>query len=271
MSTHAEDTSSFHGSEFCGIPIFETSEEVREQSDERGEESEAGSAHRILFIEDDPGLVRTLTDRLETEGYLVESESDGESGYERARRGTFDLILLDIVLPGMNGLNVCRLLRQHGVQTPIIFLSARSHEVDKVIGLKIGADDYLTKPFQIMELLARVEAVLRRANGGNGAPDTYVCGPVRVDIRNAVVTLNNKPADLSALEFNLLRFFIEHRGVVVSRTELLREVWGREASPGSRAVDVHVASLRRKLESNPAHPQHLLTVHRVGYKWNDKV
>jgi two-component system alkaline phosphatase synthesis response regulator PhoP len=224
---------------------------------------------RILLVEDEPGLVLTLTDRLVSEGFAVETARDGEAGLSRAASESFDLIILDVMLPRKNGFDVCRDLRQQGVQTPVIMLTARGQVVDKVVGLKLGADDYVTKPFETMELLARIEALLRRAPAQAAAPspDTYQFGPVQVDFRKAEVTRDGRPTELSAREFQLLRYFIEHRGNAVSRDELLNEVWGYNAMPSTRTVDVHVAWLRQKLEPNPRHPQYILTVHGLGYKF----
>jgi len=223
---------------------------------------------RILLIEDEPGLVLTLTDRLEREGYVVESATDGDTGLARASSGAFDLIILDLMLPRRGGLDVCRQLRQAGVQTPILMLTARSQVVDKVVGLQLGGDDYLTKPFDMMELLARVEALLRRAARGpvtSGA--VYSFGPVRVDFKSAEVTRDGQPVALSAREFQLLRYLVENRGRVVSREELLKDVWGYHALPSTRTVDVHMAWLRQKLEANPKHPEFILTLRGLGYKF----
>ena len=223
---------------------------------------------RILLIEDEPGLVLTLSDRLSKEGFAVEAARDGDSGLRRATSEPFDLIILDVMLPRKNGLDVCRDLRQHGTRTPIIMLTARSQVVDKVIGLKLGADDYLTKPFEMIELLARIEALLRRAPIASPASaDVYQFGTVRVDFRKAEVTRDGQPVELSAREFQLLRYFIEHREAAITRDALLNEVWGYNAMPSTRTVDVHVAWLRQKLEANPRHPQYILTVHGLGYKF----
>jgi two-component system alkaline phosphatase synthesis response regulator PhoP len=223
---------------------------------------------RILLIEDEPGLVLTLTDRLEGEGYQVESCGDGESGLERASSGAFDLIILDLMLPRKSGLEVCRRLRQAGVGTPILMLTARSQVVDKVVGLQVGADDYLTKPFDMMELLARIEALLRRAARAPAAAGTvYSFGGVRVDFKSAEVTRDGQPVALSAREFQLLRYLIENRGRVIGRDELLKEVWGYQALPSTRTVDVHMAWLRQKLEANPKHPEFILTLRGLGYKF----
>src|SRR5215471_12770177 len=227
-------------------------------------------AKRILLVEDEPGLVLVLTDRLSKEGYSVESAGDGPSGFQRATTGAFDLIILDVMLPHSSGLDVCRDLRQQSIKTPILMLTAKGQLVDKVVGLKLGADDYLTKPFEMMELLARIEALLRRASGGSARianESAYEFGPIRVDFRSTQVFREGKPVDLSAREFKLLRYFIEHRGATISRDELLNAVWGYDAMPFTRTVDVHVAWLRQKLEPNPRHPQFILTVHGLGYKF----
>jgi two-component system alkaline phosphatase synthesis response regulator PhoP len=222
---------------------------------------------RILLVEDEPGLVITLTDRLTREGYTVDASADGESALERAAAGAFDLVLLDVMLPRMNGLDVLRELRRRGVETPVIVLTARGQVVDKVVGLKLGADDYVTKPFEMMELLARVEAKLRRAPALQRPADGYQFGDVTIDFRKAEVTRDGQPLELAAREFQLLRYFIEHRGATLTREELLNEVWGYNAMPSTRTVDVHVAWLRQKVEPVPRHPQYILTVHGMGYKF----
>jgi two-component system alkaline phosphatase synthesis response regulator PhoP len=226
---------------------------------------------RLLLVEDEPGLVMTLTDRLMAEGYEVENATDAPSGLEMAANGAFDAILLDVMLPGGNGMDVCRTLRQRGLQTPILMLTAKGQVVDKVVGLKLGADDYLVKPFDMSELLARVEALLRRstatANGAAATAESYRFGDVAVDFRKAEVTKAGQALDLSAREFKLLKYFVEHRGAALTRDELLNEVWGYNAMPSTRTVDVHVAWLRQKLEDNPRHPQFILTVHGLGYKF----
>jgi len=222
---------------------------------------------RVLLVEDEPGLVLTLTDRLSREGYVVEAAADGERGLERASSGAFDLIVLDVMLPRMNGLDVLRELRGTGNETPVIVLTARGQVIDKVVGLKLGADDYVTKPFEMMELLARIEAKLRRAPAAARLADGYRFGAVAIDFRKAEVTRDGQPLDLAAREFQLLRYFIEHRGATLTREQLLNEVWGYNAMPSTRTVDVHVAWLRQKLEPTPKHPQYILTVHGLGYKF----
>ena len=222
---------------------------------------------RLLLVEDEPGLVITLTDRLAREGYAVETTADGESALERAASEAFDLVLLDVMLPQMNGLDVLRELRRRGVEVPVIMLTARGQVVDKVVGLKLGADDYVTKPFEMVELLARVEAKLRRVPVRTNPVDGHQFGDVHIDFRKAEVTRAGAPLDLSAREFQLLRYFIEHRGATLTREELLNEVWGYNAMPSTRTVDVHVAWLRQKIEPNPRHPQFILTIHGLGYKF----
>ena len=209
----------------------------------------------------------TLTDRLAREGYVVEASADGESGLERAAAEPFDLILLDVMLPRMNGLDVLRELRRRGVETPVIVLTARGQVIDKVVGLKLGADDYVTKPFEMVELLARIEAKLRRAPVPLRLADGYQFGAIRIDFRKAEVTKDGQPLDVSAREFQLLRYFIEHRGATLTREELLNEVWGYNVMPSTRTVDVHVAWLRQKVEPTPRHPQYILTIHGLGYKF----
>jgi two-component system alkaline phosphatase synthesis response regulator PhoP len=221
---------------------------------------------RILLIEDEPGLVLTLTDRLTGEGYAVDRAADGESGLERAAGEPFDLVLLDLMLPRMSGFDVCRELRRRGVETPVIMLTARGQVLDKVVGLKLGADDYITKPFEMAELLARIEAKLRRVPAPHPA-GKYAFGDIRVDFRKAEAMKDGAALELSAREFQLLRYFVEHRGATLTREELLNEVWGYHSMPSTRTVDVHVAWLRQKIEPNPRHPQFILTVHGMGYKF----
>ena len=225
-------------------------------------------SRKLLLVEDEPGLVMTLTDRLASEGFDVESASDAHAGMARATSGQFDVILLDVMLPGGNGFDICRAVRQKGLQTPILMLTARGQVVDRVVGLKLGADDYLVKPFEMAELLARLEALLRRVpHAAAAASDQFRFGNVVIDTRRTEVTRDGAIVELSALEFKLLRYFVEHAGATLSRDELLNEVWGYDAMPSTRTVDVHVAWLRQKLEENPRRPQYILTVHGLGYKF----
>jgi len=223
---------------------------------------------KILIIEDEPGLVTTLRDRLRKHGYTVSAAGDGDTGLEMAMRTPVDLILLDLMLPGQSGLAVCEKLRKAGSSTPILMLTARRQIKDKVKGLKAGGDDYLTKPFQMAELLARVEALLRRvASSPEPAPTQYQFGSIAMDTRSTEVTRDGQPVPLSAKEFQLLRYFVEHPNVTISRDELLREVWGYGDRPPTRTVDVHVAWLRQKLEDDIKNPRHILTVVGFGYKF----
>jgi two-component system, OmpR family, alkaline phosphatase synthesis response regulator PhoP len=238
------------------------------------QQAAAPGARRILLVEDEPSLVMTLTDRLVSEGYQVESAGDGDVAFGLATGGSYDLLILDVMLPGRSGFDLCRDLRRQGVEVPILMLTARIQVADRVVGLKLGADDYLTKPFDMMELVARVEALLRRAHGpvtgggaGIGGGGTYAFGDVRVDFRRAEVFRGGRPVELSAMEFKLLAYFVERRGALLSRDELLDRVWGYDSTPQTRTVDVHVAALRQKLEPNPPHPRFILTVHGLGYRF----
>lgn len=211
----------------------------------------------------------TLSDRLRSEGFEVTAATDGETGLALALEKKFDLIILDVMLPRKNGFDVCRDLRQQNISTPILMLTAKGETIDKVLGLKLGADDYLTKPFEVIELLARVEALLRRARktADSQSEKTFNFGNVLVNFRRAEVFKDNLPVELSAMEFKVLQYFIENRGKVVSRDELLDEVWGYDAMPTTRTVDVHIAWLRQKLEDNPRYPYYIQTVHGFGYKF----
>ena len=209
-----------------------------------------------------------MSDRLTSEGYRVETAADGETAVVRATGEPFDAIILDVMLPGRDGFDVARSVRQQGVQTPILMLTARGEVVDRVVGLKLGADDYLTKPFEMIELLARIEALLRRAPAiSRASVERFQFGDVLVDTRKAEVTKGGVAVDLSAKEFHLLCYFIEHRRAMISREELLQHVWGYQSTPSTRTVDVHIAWLRQKLEPNPRVPQYILTVHGLGYKF----
>ena len=226
------------------------------------------SGRRILLVEDEPGLVITLRDRLQAEGYEVTDTQDGITAVELALNQVFDLMILDVTLPGQSGLDVCRELRSQRLAMPILMLTARAQIVDKVLGLKLGADDYLTKPFEMLELLARVEALLRRTSqAAKGGAGVHEFGSIRVDLRSTEVSRDGEPVNLTALEFKLLCYFLENPRVTKSRNQLLDDVWGYEAEVTTRTVDVHVAGLRRKLEENASRPRHFVTVHRRGYKF----
>jgi two-component system, OmpR family, alkaline phosphatase synthesis response regulator PhoP len=223
---------------------------------------------RILLVEDEAALRMTLSDRLESEGYQVECASDGQAGYETGLRSPGDLIILDVMLPRKNGFDVCRDLRKAGQVVPILMLTARGQVVDRVLGLKIGADDYLTKPFEMMELMARVEALLRRAPYAQTEQNNvHEFGALRIDLRGTSVSRDGKIVPLSAREFQLLRYLVEHRGATLSRDVLLKEVWGYNADAFTRTVDVHVASLRQKIEEDPKQPSLIITVLGLGYKF----
>jgi two-component system, OmpR family, alkaline phosphatase synthesis response regulator PhoP len=224
-------------------------------------------SRHILFVEDEVPFATGVVDRLHSEGYEVELKRTGTVGYQRAREYGFDLIILDVMLPGKNGFDICRDLRRDSVNTPILLLTARGETVDRVVGLKLGADDYLVKPFAIPELLARVEALLRRNLLSNA---TEACtahfGAVRVDLARNEVTRSGKLVTLSRAEFRLLRYLLEHRGAIVTRDELLKNVWGLNGDTMTRTVDVHVASLRKKIEADPSYPEYLITLKGFGYK-----
>ena len=223
------------------------------------------TSRRVLLVEDEASLVLALTDRLEAEGYLVTAVGDGDAGLATASSDDFDLVILDGMLPGRDGYDVCRTLRRRGVRTPILMLSARGQIVDRVVGLQLGADDYLTKPFDVSELLARMEALLRRAVPAG--LHTYRFGEVTVNTRAAEVTKGGTVVKLTAREFQLLTYLIEHRGATLSRNELLDAVWGYDSSVLTRTVDVHIGILRQKLEDHPRTPRYILTLHGLGYKF----
>lgn len=230
-----------------------------------------GERKKILLVEDEEGLVLTLKDRLEEENYEVTHAGDGDQGLEYAQKGGFDLIILDLMLPKKGGLDVCRDLRRQDVQTPIIMLTAKGQVVDKVLGLKLGANDYLAKPFEMMELMARIEVQLRsssqvnRSGAGNGKEISF--SDVKVNFDTGEIAKDGENVNLSAKEFHLLRFLVNNEGLILTRDQLLNEVWGYDALPSTRTVDVHIAWLRQKLESDSRHPKHILTVHGMGYKF----
>ena len=220
---------------------------------------------RILVIEDDPAILRGLVDNLKFESHDVVSAADGETGYRLIKETKPHLIILDLMLPRLSGYEVCRRVRSEGITTPIMMLTARGEEGDKVLGLDLGADDYVTKPFSIRELLARVRAFLRRSNSST-SPKEIRFADVVIDFRSYEARKGDRVLDITRKEFGVLRVLAAHAGEVVTRDELLNEVWGFDNYPTTRTVDNHVASIRAKLENNPAEPDHLLTVHGVGYK-----
>lgn len=222
---------------------------------------------KILVIEDDEVIRMTLGDRLKSEGYAVDFAIEGDEGLHKATKNPWDLIILDIMLPRKNGFDVCRDIRMAGSVVPILMLTARGQTIDKVLGLKIGADDYVTKPFDAMELVARIEALLRRAKAPVADSGIRKFGSLQVDLRGTTVLRDGKIVPLSAREFQLLRYLVEHRGATLSRDVLLKEVWSYSTDAFTRTVDVHVASLRQKLEDDPKHPSHIVTVPGLGYKF----
>jgi two-component system alkaline phosphatase synthesis response regulator PhoP len=222
---------------------------------------------RVLIVEDDESMAVALRDGFEYEGFTTTVAKDGQEGLRLATETTPDVMILDVMLPRLSGLDVCRQLRSEGSTISIIMLTARGQEIDKVLGLKLGADDYVTKPFGFLELMARVEAVLRRASGRASPLPSFRFGDVSVDFKRGEVRKGGQPVELTAREFRLLQYFIEHRGEVVGRDQLLDAVWEYDRTPLTRTVDMHVAKLRKKIEETPADPHWLVTVHRVGYKF----
>jgi DNA-binding response OmpR family regulator len=222
---------------------------------------------KILIVEDEEAILMALEDNLRLEGYEVESAIDGEKGFSLAKESSFDLIILDIMLPRMDGFEVCKLLRQAGIMIPILMLTAKSQEIDKVLGLELGADDYVTKPFSPRELLARVKALLRRSKQVQKGMDEYAFGDVNVDFKKYEIKKGGRPIFLTALEFSLLHFLVQNKGQVVTRDTILDEVWGRDVYIQPRTVDKHIAELRKKIEDDPSSPEYIVGVRGVGYKF----
>jgi len=223
---------------------------------------------KILVIEDETALVRILSDLLKRRGYEVEACLNGEDGLAAAERGDVDLIILDVMLPGMDGFDVCRNLRQSGVRVPILMLTARGETLDKVTGFEGGADDYVTKPYDPDELLARIGALLRRASfAGSGELRIFEFDGKQIDFIKSQLVRSDKIVNLSERESRLLRYFVEHKGEIISRETLLQEVWGYNAVPFTRTVDVHIVWLRQKIEDDPRNPRHIVTVHGQGYRF----
>ncbi len=223
--------------------------------------------NKVLIIEDETNIIIGLKDSCEYEGYEVSVARDGKKGLETASTEKFDIILLDVMLPLMSGIDVCRTLRTRGIETPILMLTARSQEMDKVVGLEVGADDYVTKPFSIKELLARVRAHLRRASKQVVDIESFTFGDVELNLKKYTARKSGQPLDLSAREFEILRYLIRRRGEIVTRDQLLDEVWGYDSMPVTRTVDNHIARLRQKIEQDPSSPKHIITVHRLGYRF----
>jgi DNA-binding response OmpR family regulator len=224
---------------------------------------------KILIVEDEPNMQLGLRDNLEFEGYEVDVAADGETGLQKIFESNFDLILLDVMMPKMSGFDVCKTMRKKGINTPVILLTARDQEIDKVLGLELGADDYVTKPFSLRELLARIKAVMRRG-------ETLVTGEMKINIgklelnfQNYTVFENTVPVQMSHKEFEILHFLWKHRNKTVSRDDLLEKIWGYEESPTTRTVDNFIVKLRQKIENDPNHPQIIITVHGIGYKLID--
>jgi two-component system, OmpR family, alkaline phosphatase synthesis response regulator PhoP len=222
---------------------------------------------KVLIVEDDQAMAVALRDGFEYEGYAVQVARDGSSGLRLATERDIDLIILDVMLPKMSGFDVCKQLRSSGNATPIIMLTARGQEIDKVVGLKIGADDYVTKPFSFMELMARVEALLRRTSRQAEQLDSFQFGEIIINFKRFEVSRRGMSVELSPREFKILKYFIEHRGEVISRDQLLDAVWGYGSFPLTRTVDMHIAKLRHKIEEIPSDPHYIITVHRIGYKF----
>ena len=222
---------------------------------------------RILIIEDDPAILVGLEDSLREEHYEVLTANDGELGYQMGQKENIDLIILDLMLPKKNGIEICKDLRNIGVSIPILMLTSKKDEMDKVLGLEIGADDYVTKPFGIRELLARIKALLRRKTEINKDIETFSFGDVFLDFIKHEANKNGKSIELSATEYNILRYFINSEGAVISRHQLLDDVWGYENYPTTRTIDNFILSIRKKIEDDPSNPKHLITVHKAGYKF----
>ncbi len=225
----------------------------------------------ILIIEDDEHIRMALEDDLRLEGFLVESAADGEKGLIEAKKNCYDLIILDLMLPQLNGMEVCRQLRQAKIATPIIMLTAKSQELDKILGLELGADDYVTKPFSPRELLARIKAILRRSRPADAEVHVYRFDEFEIDFKKYSATQNGKPIALTALEFGLLRLFMNHPNEVLSRDFILNELWGEDVLVTNRTVDTHVANLRKKIEADPGNPKYIIGIRGVGYRWEFKL
>ncbi|MFA6456638.1 MAG: response regulator transcription factor [Bacteroidota bacterium] len=222
---------------------------------------------KILIIEDDPAILRGLQEGLSEERMTILTAADGEQGFRSAMREQLDLIILDLMLPSKNGIDICRDLRTKGNHTPILMLTSKKHEADKVLGLEIGADDYMTKPFGIRELIARIHVLLRRKQNIDGSLQSAQFGEISVDFVKQELFKGKKAVKLSAKEFELLRYFVEHHGNVISRDQLLDDIWGYDVTPTTRTVDNYILSLRKKIERDPSNPKHLITIHTAGYKF----
>ncbi|HEX7356907.1 MAG TPA: response regulator transcription factor [Ignavibacteriaceae bacterium] len=222
---------------------------------------------KILIVEDDPAIRTGLNETLTTEGYLITEAETGTKGFELASKNDFDLILLDLILPGKDGIEICKELRNNGVKTPIVMVTSRKEEIDKILGLEIGADDYVTKPFSIRELVARVKALIRRSTYEPGEMEEVEFADIKINFKKQEMFKDHNPVRLSATEFRILHYFIYHESEVISRDKFLDEVWGYDSFPTTRTVDNYILSLRKKIEDDPANPKHLITIYKVGYKF----
>ncbi len=222
---------------------------------------------KILIIEDDPAIRLGLIDTFTREGYSVAESDSGDKGFNLALSGNFDLIILDLILPNKDGIEICKDLRSEGVKTPIIMVTSRKEEIDKILGLEIGADDYVTKPFSIRELLARVKALIRRSTYEPGEIEEVAFADLKINFKKQEMFKGANPVKLSATEYRILHYFLDHEGEVISRDKFLDEVWGYDSYPTTRTVDNYILSLRKKIEDDPSNPKHLLTAHKVGYKF----
>jgi len=222
---------------------------------------------RILIIEDDPAILTGLVDSLSVEHFEVLTAEDGEIGFQKGKTENIDLIILDLILPSKNGIEICKELRANGVTIPILMLTSKKEEMDKVLGLEIGADDYVTKPFSIRELIARIKALLRRKTELKKELEDYSFDNIVLDFKKQEAHKDNKTIDLSSMEYNLLKYFIQFEGEVITRHQLLDDIWGYENFPTTRTVDNFILNIRKKIEDDPSHPKHLLTIHKAGYKF----
>ncbi|MCL4280039.1 MAG: response regulator transcription factor, partial [Ignavibacteriaceae bacterium] len=220
-----------------------------------------------LIIEDDPATLTGISETLKEEHFDVSTVMNGQMGYEKAKDSPFDLIILDLMLPEKNGIEICRDLRNAGINTPVLMLTGKKEEVDKIIGLEIGADDYVTKPFSVRELVARVNAILRRPKEIKTDIDEYTFADVHLNFKGQEAKKGSHSIELSALEFKVMKYFVQREGEVIDRNKLLDEVWGYENYPSTRTVDNFILNLRKKIEDTPSDPKHLLTIHGAGYKF----
>jgi|WetSurMetagenome_2_1015567.scaffolds.fasta_scaffold11983_2 DNA-binding response OmpR family regulator len=221
---------------------------------------------RILVIEDEPEMRRGLKDNLEFESYEADTADDGAAGLQMLVNNSYDLVILDVMLPKISGFDVLKQARARGIRTPVIMLTAKGEEVDKVVGLELGADDYMTKPFSLRELLARIKAILRRQTGGVGSPERMTLGTIDIDFATYNASRDGSPLSMTPKEIDLLKFLWQHRNQTVTRDQLLTNVWGYDESLSTRTVDNFIVKLRQKLEEDPAHPRMILTIHGAGYK-----